>query len=156
MSRWYNLYLTRNFVPKCVTRNFVPNVVCVDDSVGTIFMSDKMILVAKSCKRICFDGTFYTVTKFFISNYNICKYDHTIPIIHVLMTNKSEELYKACINRVVEIIPDFKPNFAVSDFEIALRNAFQSQFPHIHITGCLFHLSYLYQIETSIYSDCEL
>ena len=51
------------------------------------------------------------------------------------MTNKSEELYKACINKVVEIIPEFKPFFAVSDFEIASRNAFHSQFPHIHITG---------------------
>ena len=115
--------------------------VCVDNSVGTIFVSDKMILVAKSCKRICFDGTFYTVPKIFYQLFTIfCIQDeHTIPIIHVLMTNKSEELYKACINRVVEIIPCFKPDVAVSDFEIAPRNAFQSQFPHIHITGCLFH-----------------
>ena len=87
-----------------------------------------MILVAKSCKRICFDGTFYTVTKFFISNYNICKYDHTIPIIHVLMTNKSEELYKAFINRVFEIMPDFKPNFAFSYFEIAPKMHFRVYF----------------------------
>ena len=46
------------------------------------------------------------------------QYEHTIPIIHVLMTNKSEELYKACINRVVEIILDFKPNVAVIDLKL--------------------------------------
>ena len=39
------------------------------------------------------------------------------------MTNKSEELYSACLKAVFEIIPDFEPNFAVSDFEDAPRNA---------------------------------
>ena len=55
------------------------------------------------------------------------------------MTNKSEELYNACLKVVFEIIPDFAPNFAVSDFEDAPRNAFQKQLPGIQITRCLFH-----------------
>ena len=75
-----------------------------------------------------FHGTFYTVPKIYYQLFTIfcIRYEHTIPLIHILMTNKSEELYKACINKVVEIIPEFKPDFAVSDFEIASRNAFHS------------------------------
>ena len=40
---------------------------------------------------------------------------------------------------VIEILPDFESNFAVSDIEDAPRNSYQKQFPGIHITGCLFH-----------------
>ena len=64
------------------------------------------------------------------------------------MTNKSEELYKACINRVVIIIPDFKPNVAVSNSDTAPRNAFQSEFPHIHITDAYFTIHKLFEMES--------
>ena len=55
------------------------------------------------------------------------------------MTDKSVELYSACLKVVFEIIPDFEPNFAVRDFEDSPRNAFQKQVSGIQITGCLFH-----------------
>ena len=111
------------------------------NSVGVIFMSNKMASLVKVCKHISFDGTFYIVPKIFYQLFTIfCFYhEHTIPVIHILMTNKSEELYSACLKVVFEIIPDFEPNFAVSDFEDAPRNAFQKQVPGIQITGCLFH-----------------
>ena len=60
-------------------------------------------------------------------------------MIHILMTNKSEELYSACVRKILENFPNFKPNIAMSDFEDAPRNAFRNYFPGIEITGCLFH-----------------
>ena len=77
----------------------------------------------KYCKQIKFDGTFCIVPKILYQLFTIfCFYrEHTIPVIHILMTNKSEELYSACIQMVIEIIPDFEPNFAASDFENAPR-----------------------------------
>ena len=44
------------------------------------------------------------------------------------MTNKSKELYSACLKVVFEIIPDFEPNFAVSNLEGSPRNAFKNKF----------------------------
>ena len=53
---------------------------------------------------------------------------------------------------VVEIIPCFITNVAVGDSEIAPRNSFQNQFPHIHITGCYFIICKLFGMESEIQS----
>ena len=96
-------------------------------------MANKMTSLVKVCKHISFDGTFYIVPKILYQLFMIfCFYhEHTIPVIDILMTNKSEELYSACLKVVFEILPDFVPNFAVSDFEDAPRNSFQNQLPGI-------------------------
>ena len=45
------------------------------------------------------------------------------------MTNKSEELYAAVLSALHAYIPDFKPLFALCDFEKASRNYFVTIFP---------------------------
>ena len=45
------------------------------------------------------------------------------------------------IERILEIEPEFKPDFAVGDYEDASRYAFQAVIPFINIVGCLFHFS---------------
>ena len=55
------------------------------------------------------------------------------------MTAKSEQLYRAVLSALHEFIPNFKPTFALCDFEIASRNAFTTVFPNIILVGCLFH-----------------
>ena len=95
----------------------------------------------ESCKYISFDGTFYTVPKIFHQLFTIFSihHGHAIPMIHILITNKSEELYSACVRKILENFPNFRPNIAMSDFEDAPRNAFRNYIPGIEITGCLFH-----------------
>ena len=104
-------------------------------------MSNNIASIVKVCKHISFDVSFHIVPKIFDQLFMIfCFYhEHTIRVLFILMTNKSEELYSACLKYVFEIIPDFAPNFAVIDFVDAPRNAFQKQVPGIQITGCLFH-----------------
>ena len=107
------------------------------NSVGVNLMLYKIASLVKVFKHISFDGTFYIVPKIFYQLFTIfCFYHlHTIPVIHILMTFKSEELYSPCLKVVFEIIPDFEPNFSVSDYEDVPRNACQNQVPGIQITG---------------------
>ena len=49
---------------------------------------------------------------------------------------------------MIEIIPDFEPNFAASDFENAPRNAFQKQFPGNIIQDAIFIIHKLFGIES--------
>ena len=44
------------------------------------------------------------------------------------MLNKTEDLYTLVVLKLREIIPDFSPKIAVSDFEKAPRNVF-THFP---------------------------
>ena len=57
------------------------------------------------------------------------------------MSRKTESLYKAVIEKILEIEPEFTPDFAVGDYEDSTRNAFQTIIPSINIVGCLFHFS---------------
>ena len=77
-------------------------------SIGVIFMSQKMMSI-ESCKEISFDGTFYTVPKIFYQLFTIFSihHGHAIAMIHILMTNKSEELYSACVRKILEIFSKF-------------------------------------------------
>ena len=55
------------------------------------------------------------------------------------MTRKTENLYRAVLFSIHEIIPNFVPTFAIGDFEPAPRNALKELFPSITIIGCWFH-----------------
>ena len=57
------------------------------------------------------------------------------------MTNKSEELYATVLSALHAYIPDFKPLFALCDFEKASRNSFVTIFPHITLIGRWFHFT---------------
>ena len=66
---------------------------------------------------------------------------HFFPCVHVLMSRKTESLNKAVIERILEIEPEFKPDFAVGDYEAASKNAFQAIVHSFNVVGCLFHYS---------------
>ena len=57
------------------------------------------------------------------------------------MQNKTEELYSTVLVKLIEIINDFCPKMAISDFEKAPRNVFKRLIPGIQITGCWFHFT---------------
>ena len=110
---------------------------------AVIFASDFMLMKLKVANQIQFDATFYTVPSIFYQFFTIfiSFHGHCIPAIHVLMQNKTEDLYAIVLMKICEIIPEFSPKIAVCDFERAPRNVFSQYFPEINIIGCWFHFT---------------
>ena len=103
-----------------------------------VFATDLLISKLPLIETIHFDGTFKVVPHLFYQLFTIfIQYKgHVMPAVHILMTNKTEQLYFAVLSALREYIPDFKPMFANCDFERASRNAFISSFPDITLIGC--------------------
>ena len=68
-------------------------------------------------------NTFYTVPSIFYQLFTIfiTFHGHCIPAVHILMQNKTEDLYTFVVLKLRELIPEFSPKTAVSDFEKAPR-----------------------------------
>ena len=114
-----------------------------NEGIAVLFISNLMVANLKQAKSINFDATFYVVPKIFYQLFTIfIKHDgHFFPCVHVLMSRKTESLYKAVMEKILEIRPEFKADFAVGDYQDASRNAFQAIIPSISVVGCLFHFS---------------
>ena len=57
--------------------------------------------------------------------------------MHVLMQNKTEDLYTLVVLKLRELIPEFSPKIAVSDFEKAPKRFY----PGLKISGRWFHFT---------------
>ena len=106
-----------------------------------MFETDLMISKLIDDQAIHFDATFNVVPRLFYQLFTIfIRYKgHAILAIHILTTAKSEQLYRAVLSALHEFIPNFKPTFALCDFEKVSRNAFTTVFPNIILVGCWFH-----------------
>lgn len=62
-----------------------------------------------------------------------------VPLIWVAMSNRTKVTYKAVFEIIKEKFPNLKPEKAHTDFEDAMRNAFQDTYPECDIIGCHFH-----------------
>ncbi|XP_066603369.1 uncharacterized protein [Prorops nasuta] len=62
-----------------------------------------------------------------------------IPCIWILMTNKTENNYKAIFNFIATKFPLLKPKLSMSDYEVALSNALEKSFETLRATHCYFH-----------------
>ena len=58
---------------------------------------------------------------------------------HVGLTRKTETLYKAVLQKIKELVPEFNPVMIMADFEASLRDALKDTFPQCVIKGCWFH-----------------
>ena len=105
---------------------------------GFIFFSDEITSIMVDISEICFDGTFFTVPVQFYQLWTIFIVigQHVLPAIHCLLTGKSEELYQAVLSKIQQILPQFQPQIAMSDWEQAERNAYKTG---IKLQGCWFH-----------------
>ena len=85
---------------------------------ATLFWSNLMFESLKNSDAINFDTTFYVVPKLFYQLFTIFLQEghHSLPAIHVLMSKKSESLYDAVLQKVTELMPNFKPKLAVGDY----------------------------------------
>ena len=117
--------------------------VIVSEGFAAIFATDLMLSALQDANYINFDGTFYVVPKLFyqLSTIFIQRGHHALPAIHVLMSQKCESLYIAILQKIVEIIPNFRPELTIGDYERTPRNAFRAIFTRIVVSGCLFHYS---------------
>ena len=100
-----------------------------------------MLATLKLTKSIKFYATFYVFPKIFYQLFTIfTTIDYnSFPSVHVLMSRKTENLYRVVLEKILEIEPDFKPDEAIGDFEVAPRNAFKAVIPSINIRGYPFH-----------------
>ena len=57
------------------------------------------------------------------------------------MTGKNEELYKAVLIHINQLLPQLQPTTSMSDWEAAPRKALKEVFPNIKLFGCRFHFT---------------
>ena len=102
-----------------------------------------MLSKVKEADIIHFDATFIVVPRLFYQLLTIFipLKGHTIPAIHILMSSKNEQLYKAVLCSLKDFLPNFNPSIAMCDFEKSSRNTFRSVFPNINLVGCWFHFT---------------
>lgn len=61
-----------------------------------------------------------------------------VPLVQILTTGKTEEEYVSILQHLQRAVPNFRPTLVMTDFEVALQNAFQRVF-HCHVAGCYWH-----------------
>ena len=95
-------------------------------------------------QHLFIDATFSVAPKPFYQCLVVMIYDDTlqiyIPILYILMTNKSKKMYRNALEWVFKLSQRrVNPKTITCDFELALINAIQGIFPYAKINGCLFH-----------------
>ncbi|CAI6374754.1 unnamed protein product [Macrosiphum euphorbiae] len=65
--------------------------------------------------------------------------NHSIPVRYVLMESKTETAYTQVLMKCKVLFPEIKPICIMTDFEIALQNAFKIVYPDAIQHACFFH-----------------
>lgn len=63
-----------------------------------------------------------------------------MPLVYILAPNK-KKMYEAAFEVIAKEVPQFKPDFIITDFEIGAIHAAQKYFPSASMHACFFHLS---------------
>ena len=95
-------------------------------------------------KHLFIDATFSIAPKPFYQCLVVMLFDETlqiyIPILYILMTNKSQKMYRNALEWIFKLSGRrIMPQTVSCDFELGLINAIQGIFPYAKINGCLFH-----------------
>lgn len=94
------------------------------------------------------DGTFKTVPTIFYQLYTIhapvsSHNFRTYPLVYVLMTGKSEPLYKRLLEDLVDFADEnglqLNPQVIMTDFELSVIKATKSEFEGVTNKACFFH-----------------
>ena len=88
------------------------------------------------------DSTFRVVPALFCQLFTIFipHADYSFPICYALMTRKTTDLYRAVLERLHQLAPQFAPTQLIADFEDAPAAAFRVVFgEQLQISGCWFH-----------------
>ncbi|KFD61128.1 hypothetical protein M514_12617 [Trichuris suis] len=129
---------------------FLISDLAVEDHRMLIFASKADIEKLSAASLWIMDGTFKTVPRLFYQLYTIHGALQTsrfsiFPLVYILMTGKSEELYR----RVFQELGDFgernelhlRPSVIMTDLELSAINAARTEFPDAMNKACFFHSS---------------
>ena len=88
------------------------------------------------------DGTFKVAPEMFLQVFTIHALvdKSAVPLVFVLLQDKSESSYIKVCNKLLELKPSLNPISMMADFERASQNVVRHIFPATQIVGCLFHL----------------
>lgn len=120
----------------------------VDNNWGiAIFTTRNVLSCLGQCTDIFLDGTFKTCPHPYPQFFTIhgLYQDRVVPFVFVLMTGKEIGQYRQIFshikrryNRITN--NQLSPDRIISDFEIAMMNAAETEFPQSNSCRCLFHL----------------
>ncbi|EAT32996.1 AAEL014751-PA [Aedes aegypti] len=111
--------------------------------------SDNIRKLSEAKYWVC-DGTFDTVPGHFRQLFTIHasiapSQKHTYPMVYVLMSSKTESLYRQVFSTMIEKADELEielnPHSILTDLEKALINACKAEFPDSLHHTCFFHLS---------------
>ena len=115
----------------------------VDDMI--IFTTDENLRRLSSAKTLFMDGTFEMCPRIFYQIFTI----HTLengqqfPMVYCLLPGKSREIYNRVFivlkERLQNLGLDLAPEHVMSDFDMAIVNAVQINFPTTLHKGCYYH-----------------
>ena len=110
-----------------------------------IFVTDRSLRLLAEAKRRNADRTFECAPKFFFQLYLLHAFykEHMFPSVFCLMSCKSKALYKHFLREVKEaalrIRVKLRPEFILTDCEIAAIKVFEFHFPNANNKICLFY-----------------
>ena len=141
-------------LPRLIYTNRQEDMLLRDTGAGPnrilIFGTRRLMEMARQNPDLGTDGTFKSAARgfyqmmtihFFVPFYRGGKrLMKSIPFIYALLPNKQQDTYRRFFTIVKDLMPGFQPRSLISDFEQAIRSAFQQIFPTCTIAGCFFHL----------------
>jgi hypothetical protein len=88
------------------------------------------------------DGTFKIAPNLFSQVFVILGSHNSgvHPCLYALLPNKNQATYNRLLVEIKNLAPGIIAGSISVDFEIAIHNAFRTEFPNIEIRGCFFHL----------------
>ncbi|PKC05516.1 hypothetical protein RhiirA5_420830 [Rhizophagus irregularis] len=114
-----------------------------------IFCTPSNLTYLQDAEYWLMDGTFKTVPTLFQQLYTIHvpiggeDNSRIFPMVYILMTSKAQESYRRVFDELIELGNqagvDLSPPIIITDFEQAVINATQSEFPDSIHKGCFFH-----------------
>lgn len=108
-----------------------------------VFATYGNIFLLSEFRNWCLDGTFSVAPKYFCQVFTIHSLidGKAIPLIYALLPNKQQSSYERLFGKLLEIDSTLKPTSVICDFENAVFNTINNQFPDTRIVGCNFHLT---------------
>ena len=125
-------------------KNFKASLELNGEVFGVIWADDYLLeQIPEKSHLSQWDGTFRVVPKIGYQLFTIMGMigHHSFPILTSLLDGKSEEKYIILFEKLHELAPTLEIREAMSDFELASRNACEAVFENATVHHCSFHFS---------------
>ncbi len=108
-----------------------------------IFATDERLALLENHTDWFIDGTFDAVPLIYTQLFTIhaTVAGKVVPCVYVLLPNKTQISYTSTLRQLHIIHPNLHPNTVLIDFELAIKNALETVFPGVDVSGCYFHFT---------------